>query len=379
MARNALRLPAIEIRQGGRRLYSFAVDGKLLGKFAAISRVKRDERSKIAGYQRPEVLSHIAEIRRYIESDEPLLPNAIVVAFDERVKFEASDVQPASPRYARLGVLVIPLVRSKDALPGWIVDGQQRTAAIREADVSSFPVSVTAFVTDDDQEQKEQFILVNSTKPLPKGLIYELLPTTRARLPRNLQRRRFPSYLLDRLNYDPDSPLRELIQTPTNPSGIIKDNSLLKMLENSLDEGALHSFRDSATGEGDVDSMLGILKPFWDSVRLSFPDAWGISPRKSRLMHGAGIVSMGFVMDAISEPYVPEAIPSKTHFIKDLSLLAPVCRWTAGVWAFGEDRERKWNDLQNTPADILMLTNFLLRTHRKALRHVGRRRSNIAG
>ena len=40
------------------------------------------------GYQRPEALKHIASIRRYLESDDPMIPNALVIAFDERVKFE---------------------------------------------------------------------------------------------------------------------------------------------------------------------------------------------------------------------------------------------------------------------------------------------------
>lgn len=41
------------------------------------------------GYQRPEVLTQVAAIRRYIETDDsPLLPDAIVIAFDERVRFE---------------------------------------------------------------------------------------------------------------------------------------------------------------------------------------------------------------------------------------------------------------------------------------------------
>ena len=39
-----------------------------------------------------------------------------------------------------------------------------------------FPIAVNAFFVADAHEQKEQFILVNSTKPLPKGLLYELLP-----------------------------------------------------------------------------------------------------------------------------------------------------------------------------------------------------------
>jgi DGQHR domain-containing protein len=58
---------------------------------------------------------------------------------------------------------------------GWIVDGQQRCVAIRDARVDSFRVCVTAFITESDEEQRSEFILVHSAKPLPKGLIYELL------------------------------------------------------------------------------------------------------------------------------------------------------------------------------------------------------------
>src|SRR5262249_58854262 len=131
---------------------------------------------------------------------------------------------------------VDPALRDEEK-PGFIVDGQQRLAAVREADIVSFPICVTAFVTNDIKQQTEQFILVNSTKPLPKGLIYELLPTTETALPTLLARRRFPAYLLDRLNRDGESPLLLLIQTPTTPEGLIKDNSVLRMLENSLTDG----------------------------------------------------------------------------------------------------------------------------------------------
>ena len=83
-----LRVPAIEITQGlGRVFYSFAVDGKLLSEFTTISRIRREKSNALVGYQRPEVLSHIGEIRKYLESPSPLFPNAIVIAFDQRVKF----------------------------------------------------------------------------------------------------------------------------------------------------------------------------------------------------------------------------------------------------------------------------------------------------
>src|SRR5580692_4494376 len=67
-----LRLPALEITQGPKRMfYSFAVDGKLLPTFTTVSRIHRNGDNLLAGYQRPEVLSHIAEIRNYLESNDP--------------------------------------------------------------------------------------------------------------------------------------------------------------------------------------------------------------------------------------------------------------------------------------------------------------------
>src|SRR3954467_11464519 len=83
-----LRLPALEIRQGERRLYQFAVDGKRLHEISTVSRIRRVGQGEIAGYQRPEVLRHVKAIRTYRESPRALMPNALVVAFDSRVRFE---------------------------------------------------------------------------------------------------------------------------------------------------------------------------------------------------------------------------------------------------------------------------------------------------
>lgn len=357
-----LSLPALEVRQGdGSVLYSFAVDGKQLQLFTTISRVHRDDDSEIQGYQRPAVLSHINSIRRYIESDTPMLPNAIVIAFDKRVHFEPLAGTPTTT-YSRHGILTIPVgtETSDEDKPGWIVDGQQRSAAIRDARVTSFPICVTAFIAESDEEQRSQFILVNSAKPLSKGLIYELLPGTVGTLPTHLQLREFPSRLLYRLNFQVNSPLYRLIQTPTNPVGKIKDNSVLKMLENSLSDGALHYYRDARTGECDEDAMLAMLKDFWRAVNCVFPEAWEKPPRQSRLVHGVGIASLGFLMDTIFDRYLHSRVPSETDFASDLAELAPVCRWTSGYWDFGPHKQKKWNELQNISRDIKLLTDYLM-------------------
>jgi DGQHR domain-containing protein len=371
------------VRQGANRtLYSFAVDGKQLPLFATVSRVHRDQDAGICGYQRPEVLSHIASIRRYLESDDPMIPNALVVAFDKRVSFEPSNSR-VNGGPVRQGTLTIPISDNTpdEDKPGWVVDGQQRCAAIREARIDSFPICVTAFITDSDADQRSQFILVNSTKPLPKGLIHELLPSTTGTLPTTLQLRRFPAALVERLNYDSGSPLEKLIHTPTTPEGVIKDNSILRMIENSLTDGALYQFRDATNGEGDTDAMLWLLKHYWTAVRDTFPEAWALPPRRSRLMHGVGIVGMGFVMDAIVDRYRQTRIPTAEDFRSDLAEIKEVCRWTDGWWEFGPQYLRRWNELQNTPRDIQLLTNFLLWAYKSRLsasqgpvRIAGRRR-----
>lgn len=375
---NELRLPALEIRQGRkRRLYTFAVDGKQLPLFTTVSRVRREDR-QIAGYQRPEVLAHVNAIRSYIESGNPLLPNAIVVAFDTRVRFEpAGDETDVS--YVRQGFLVIPIDENlpDEDKPGWIVDGQQRCAAVREAEVRAFPLCVTAFITASQGEQRAQFILVNSTKPLPKGLIYELLPTTEGPLPPALMRKRFPTLLVERLNYDEDSPFRGMIHTPTTPDGIVKDNSILRMLENSLSDGCLYHYRDADTGAGDIEEMLLVLKPFWYAVEKVFGDAWGQPPRRSRLMHGVGIVSVGYLMDAITDAYIARGTwPDESDYVAELEPLRDVCAWTTGFWKLGGRSLRRWNELQNTPKDIQLLSGHLLREYRRiaaALRREGER------
>ena len=393
--KECLEVPAIAIRQCDRReLFAFAVDGKRLHEFAQVSRLGRDDHESIAGYQRPEVISHIAEIRNYLESEAPMLPNAIVVAFDGRVSFRPLPGNGRGNR-ARHGHLVIPLVQEAGAAkPAWIVDGQQRAAAIRDARVDSFPVFVTGFITDSVAEQREQFILVNSTKPLPKGLIYELLPGTDVHLATQLERKRFPAYLLERLNYDSRSPLHLAVQTPTNPfvdssarnrrgfgaaanqgiaaavengepheakvQGFIKDNSMLRMLENSLHDGALYRCRLERDGEMDTERMLKVLFNFWGAVVRVFGDAWGLPPVRSRLTHGVGIISMGHVMDAIADRYRASGIPSTEEFAADLRPLEGLCCWTNGHWDFGAGQVRKWNEVQNTTKDIQLVANYLL-------------------
>ncbi|GIV03606.1 MAG: hypothetical protein KatS3mg015_2436 [Fimbriimonadales bacterium] len=362
MTTTLLHFPAIAFKQKtGRTLYAFTAPGSQLSEFLTIARIKRADNTAITGYQRPEVLKHIGEIKDYLETDAAMLPNALVVAFDDTVRFEPIDEIPEKHGAGCHGYLVVPVQTNGEeySKPGWVVDGQQRMAALRDASLRNFNVCLVGFIARTEDEQREQFILVNSTKPLPKGLIYELLPTTTCRLPGFLAQRKFSTRLLARLNYDGDSPFRHRIKTPTNPDGVIKDNSVLRMIEHSLSDGVLYRFR-SRTGEHDEESMLDVLKTYWRSVAEVFPDAWPLPPRRSRLTHGAGIVSMGFLMDAIADRVRRDGLPTAQHFMENLIPIRPVCRWTNGYWEFGPGQQRRWDEIQNTSKDIQLLTNYLM-------------------
>lgn len=361
MSNSTMQIPAIEIRQGkGRPLYSFGIDGKKLLDIAQISRIGRNEEAQITGYQRPEVISHIKEIRAYLETESAILPNAIVIAFNSKVSFEPLKYADAN-KIIRHGILTVPLEVSEEfEKPGWIVDGQQRSAAIREADVREFPVFVTAFITDSIAEQKEQFILVNSTKPLPQGLIYELLPETEVRLSTKLEKRKVPTQLLAMLNSDKGSVFFKVIQTPTNPDGFIKDNSFLRMVENSLNDGALYKFKTFKEPGVSNELSCKLLNTYWSAAKDVFSESWGLKPDKSRLSHGVGIISLGYLMDAICDKYRTLEIPPLEIFKAELMALKPFCAWSSGAWEFGPCFSKSWNELQNISKDIELVSNFLL-------------------
>ena len=361
-------VPAIEIKQGKKqKIYAFAIDGKLLPTITTISRVKRDKNISITGYQRPEISPHVDEIRRYLESGNPLLPNALVVAFNPKVKFLHDNTQPGSA-FGSIGQLVIPIEENQldEEKPGWIVDGQQRSAAIREARIKGFNLCVIAFITQDVEEQREQFILVNETKPLPSLLIDELLPSTKVTLPKRLSRRVLPNRLIERLNSDDDSPFKEIIKTQTRNEGVVSAGPLVTALSGSITNGALYEFRDAKTGDGDIEKMLILLKKYWSAVKETFPSAWGSPSRKSRLMHGTGIRSMSFMMDEILASVEDIELATEQLFIQELSHIAPHCKWTSGTWKFSNGDIRKWNEIQNMSKDRDLVTRFLVREYHKS-------------
>ena len=346
-------------------LISFYVDSSQLLKIADISRVKKNNEGKLLGYQRGAVNSHINEIVEYLNSEKIIFPNSIIMAMSSEVNFKQSRGPQVGDPNCIPGTLEIPIKEDGEKV-AWIVDGQQRTMALTKSKVKDLMVPVTAFISDDFEVHRTQFLLVNKAKPLPNGLINELLPEVNTNLPASLAKNKIPSALCNILNKDPQSPFKGLIIRQTtdkklDKTAVITDNSLIQVIKKSLNSahGCLYQYRNVATNEIDLESVRKVLNIYWTGVKELFPEAWGIHPAKSRLMHGVGIKSMGVLMDRVMMDIMPDTQNAPEIIKKRLKCIIPVCAWTKGEWI--KLNGIPWNQLQNTAGHIRLLSNMLIR------------------
>jgi DGQHR domain-containing protein len=340
-------------------LYLFSLTAKEILEVADISRVTRTDQSELIGYQRPEVRHHVQEITEYLDGDHVLFPNPIIIALPSTVRFTSSRGPNVSDGVSTSGTIEIPLMAVGGQKPGWIVDGQQRALALSRARRQDFPVPVNAFIADSVDIQRDQFLRINNTKPLPRGLVTELLPKVSTPLPPRLSMRQLPSALCDLLNTREDSPFRGLIRRASSSlterkTAVVTDTTLIQAIQESLSpNGWLSTHRDLKTGETDSTKMWLTLVTYWTAVRDTFPEAWGRPPAESRLMHGAGIIAMGRLMDRIM-PSIDPTQPEAAKLVQaELALLVPSCHWTDG----------EWDEVQNIRKQINELSNYLTRTY----------------
>lgn len=344
-----LTFAAIRARQSpNHQVFSFAATAEQILAIASIDRVRRDECGNLSGFQRPLVSRHIREIRDYLGRSDSVMPNAIVLAFTGGVHVRGE-----------AGALVEIEVDVSQGPVGFVVDGQQRLSAMAGLPGRDFQLLVSALICETSEELRRQFILVNNTSPLPKSLIYELLPAVDG-LPKRMTDRARAARVVELLNFDSRSSLLGQIKQHTNPGGVISDNALQRLVMNSLSDGYCRETIELSDGEN---RCFLAISEFFEAVQDVFGTSWyGHVPRTSRLVHSAGIISMGFVMEAICE----KGAPCAPMFKIGLQKLVGYTAWTegSGEWKF-RSGARSWNSIQNLHSDINALSDYLARIVRR--------------
>ncbi len=350
------------------KVLTFVAKSNEIAKIARVSRLGRTDNQELFGFQRTQIGQHINDIHDYLEENNAVLPNSIILAFTKGI-----NLFPA--KGGKEGKVEISLETPQ---VGLIVDGQQRFTALSMLENKDFEIFVSAIICKNETELQKQFILINNTKPLPKDLIYELLPTVNG-IPVRLSGRSFASSLTQKLNFLKNGSLEGLIKIHTNPTGVIASTSMHRVVMNSKTNGAL---RDIYKAKGE-DGCVALIDNFFSAVRSVFENDWYRkdgkgrnivvhTPRTSRLVHGAGIISLGHIMDTA---FALKRSETKGEFIDMLEIIKPFTAWTSGTWNF-KPTPKHWSEIQNVSPDIRQLREYLFHALNNGLKLKAKERTN---
>lgn len=340
-----LEFPVMSPKQGDNiQVAFFVATPRQILQMAQIKRLARNAEGQSSGFQRTQIAGHIQDIGEYFAQPDAVLANPIVLGF----------VEGAEVSRGRGGKAILRVDTRRGPL-GYVVDGQQRFSALLEIGKLDFEVPVSVFVCKTMDDLTDQFVRINNSRPLPRTLVNELLAYIK-NPPRRHAKGAEVAPIVETLNHRRGCSLRGQIKTHTNPDGVIQDSSIQRVIAQSLSDGALRLYR----GEPKLLQSKGVnlLSEFFHAVRHVFRDEWdGHTPTTSRLLHGAGMAAMGFVMEYL---HSAEGATSREDFIEPLTELRPFTAWTEGEWVFGTER-RRWNNLQNVSVDRKLLSFYLVK------------------
>jgi DGQHR domain-containing protein len=295
---------------------------------ADIDRATRTSSGDLIGFQRHAIQDHISTIAAGLTQDGQGIPSPVMIAMMD------DETSSLSPR-------------------GWLLDGQQRVLACLAArHREPIPVIIRAVKTH--EELRTLFVTINNCRPLPSGLIAELLSHAHP-LPPQLGDETMARLLVEQLNYDKNSPLCSMVKQQTNKCGIITDTALVRGIRTSLSHGALSVHMGQR--EAVMTTGLATLFSFYRALKSVFhSDMSGHTPKTSRLLHGAGIISTLHLMDII---YASCETDGQDDFRPTLMQIKPYCRWTSGTWDFGSGHVVPWNAIQNVPLHYNAISRHL--------------------
>ena len=250
--------------------YLFTLRADEIFDVAEVTRINRSRSNELIGYQRAEVRQHVEDILEYLNGDDVLFPNSIILALSASVRFDAAEdprTTTGSPRPA--------CSRSRcaegGAPPAWIVDGQQRALALREPSAETSRCRSAPSSPRLSRSSATSSFASTTPSRCPAAWSPNCFPRSRSRClglggqagaVRDLRPAQRPT----------DSPFRGLIRRASTPRGsgaVITDTSVIDMLRESIcsPSGCLFPYRNLATGETDFDAIWRIVVTYWSGVR----------------------------------------------------------------------------------------------------------------
>ncbi len=250
-----MNIQAIKFVQNGVEMYMFTLDAKMIySKFAVSRRV--DDKEK--GYQRSFSSTRINQIKRYVDKENGILPNSILVNID--------------PDKCNYNVQTSTLNIKDEENIGFIIDGQHRVWGASHAEINILlPVVATVALTT--VQQAQLFVKINKTqRGVPVSLYLDLLDITEGVIEdfdsEEIPAQRRAVEIAKRLNEDEESPLFELIRTTGEPGEGIALSEFVSLIKEYVDpkKGKLLNYG--------FEQQYRIFKIYLKAVKAVFLEQW---------------------------------------------------------------------------------------------------------
>ncbi len=310
---------ALEVKQNslGYHLYLFIADGKEMAKQVGVRRMEWHKgKFKAEGFQRALDMNRVGEIGTYL-SQNPILPNALVVAFEEgTLEFDPlpGQQEDSVAKFGHLKVKGKLIDKDGELEPltereriGYVIDGQHRLKAIESSTLpeGSFPVIISAFYRVDARFQLSQFYALNQTVPISRALLALLRRELGYQLPTREARKKAISDVCGILQSKPNSPFEaeKYVGSPIY-KGPLSITVVEGMVERAIKNTILRwKWNENANliPESHLQDIAQSLYVYWKGVSEVFPEYWGKRPRDQRLFCAIGLYTMIQFFDKVME------------------------------------------------------------------------------
>ncbi len=217
-----IKIPAFKIIQNNIEMLVFCSSVKMIYENFDVSRRIED---KVLGYQRSFSKSRIKEIKNYINQEQGVIPNSILVNLDQG-KYSYSEEEQL-------------LTLNQTESLGLIIDGQHRIKGSYEAN-PDFKLMVVATLNLSIKQQARLFVTINRTqKGVPASLYLDLLPLLEGDIDdfdqEGISAERRATEIATRLNEDEESPLYQIIRRTGDTGFGISLNEFVNQMKDYVD------------------------------------------------------------------------------------------------------------------------------------------------
>ncbi|HQZ97102.1 MAG TPA: DGQHR domain-containing protein [Pyrinomonadaceae bacterium] len=251
-----IRIPATILRQRDKNLYLFKINSTLLSKIAYVTPRSEDDPDEL---QRVVSTPRAKEIGNWLQDDNSLLPNAIVIDLKQNVEIEPSGIPD------QVTIAIPNPDEDPDHKIAYILDGQHRVKGFEYAEGIEFDLPIVAVHNVSQNIRAKLFIDINSKQvKVDERLLLDLMAGTGI-----LESDDDRVYeVVKGLNSEPSSALFEKIQfLPEQKGKWIKNTTIFNLLKPHVSNGGVVYNKTTA-------QQIEIFNAYFNAFKDVFTDAW---------------------------------------------------------------------------------------------------------